>query len=300
MKVALATCRDLPHWEVDDRPLVAALSAAGVEVMQPAWDDVAFDWSAVAACLIRTTWDYVARRDAFVAWAERAASVTRLFNSSRIVRWNTDKHYLRDLERAGVATIPTIWLRRGTACDIASFVQAQSWDRAFLKPTIGASASGTLRFAADTGGLQDAQRHADMLLRTGDAMLQPYLNRVEVEGEYSAIFVDGRLTHWVRKIPVAGDYRVQDDYGARDERATVDAAAEQAARRAVAAVGEPLLYARADFLRDGQGILRLNELELVEPSLFFRHNHDAAERLASALLRRVTGDASAMNMEHPV
>jgi len=49
----------------------------------------------------------------------------------------------------------------------------------------------------------------------------------------------------------------------------------------------PLLYARVDFLRDDDGRLRLSELELVEPSLFFRHAPHAADMLADALLARV-------------
>jgi hypothetical protein len=56
------------------------------------------------------------------------------------------------------------------------------------------------------------------------------------------------------------------------------------ARRSASAASR---YARADFLRDGCRHLRLSELELVEPSLFFRHGPGAANRLAGARLRRV-------------
>ena len=48
-----------------------------------------------------------------------------------------------------------------------------------------------------------------------------------------------------------------------------------------------LAYARVDFLRDRDGALALNELELVEPSLFFRHAPWAAERLARAVVERL-------------
>jgi glutathione synthase/RimK-type ligase-like ATP-grasp enzyme len=287
MKIALASCRNLPDWEVDDAPFEAALSSLGVEVVKPAWDDPEFSWETIAACVIRSTWDYSKRREEFVAWAERIATRTRLFNSARIVRWNTDKFYLRELEDAGIPTIPTIWLKRGESHDVTALVNHERWPRAFLKPAVGASASGTMRFNDDASGLALAQSHLDLLLTTGDAMLQPYYSSVETEGEYSAILIDGEITHCVRKIPVAGDYRVQDDYGARDEPATLDAADLRTARRAIEAVGEPLLYARADFLRDADGFLRMNELELVEPSLFFRHGAGAAETLAAALLKQL-------------
>ena len=50
---------------------------------------------------------------------------------------------------------------------------------------------------------------------------------------------------------------------------------------------EPLLYARLDFLLDDEGRLALNEAELIEPSLFFRHGPHAADRLAAAVCERV-------------
>jgi hypothetical protein len=49
----------------------------------------------------------------------------------------------------------------------------------------------------------------------------------------------------------------------------------------------PLLYARVDLLRDDAGRWVLNELEVVEPSLFFRHGPEAAHTLARALLLRL-------------
>lgn len=288
MRIALATCRDLPDWEVDDRPLEDAFRDACVELDKPAWDDRTVDWSGFDACLIRTTWDYSQRREAFVAWADHVATRTRLFNPADIVRWNTDKRYLHTLKLRGVPTIPTIWLERGTRASVESLVQSPEWDRGFLKPVIGASSSDTLRFRCDRDGIRQAQQQIDRLLPAKDMMLQPYYPSVEVEGEYSVIFVDGQATHAVRKVPVPGDYRVQDDYGAHDEPATLDAADLETATNAMRAVRTPLLYGRADFLRAPDGSLRMNELELVEPSLFFRHGPDAAKLLAQATVDRVT------------
>ena len=127
-------------------------------------------------------------------------------------------------------------------------------------------------------------------------MLQPYRESVETEGELSLVVVDGEATHGVRKIPVPGDYRVQDDFDASDvphEFAADERAAllevVVAAERELAMPTGSLLYARVDVLRAPDGGLDLNELELVEPSLFFRHRAAAAERLAEALLRRASG-----------
>ncbi len=241
------------------------------------WDDPSIDWSAFDAVLIRTTWDYQEKREAFVEWAERLP--VPLYNPADTVRWNTHKSYLRDLESRGVPVVPTEWLERGTRPDIASLCARRGWTRGFLKPCVGATSRETLRFDA---GDPAAQAHADRLLAREDLMLQPYLARVETEGELSAIFIDGELTHGVRKVPVAGDYRVQDDFGAKDY--PIDFPDVPLARRAVEAAGRTLLYARADFLVGPHGLV-LTELELVEPSLFFRHNLRAADRLARAVAR---------------
>lgn len=289
MRIALPTCEHLPDWEVDDLPLHAALEARGLEVARPVWSDGAVDWSRFDACLIRTTWDYQERREEFLAWAERVAAHVPLFNPLPVIRWNTHKSYLRDLAERGVPIAPTVWLRAGSAVRLAPLLERRGWERAFLKPAIGATARETLRFRAAGAELEAAQAHADRLLPREDLLLQPYLGRVETEGELSAIFLDGVFSHAVRKLPVPGDYRVQDDFGARDERAHPAPQELDLAARVVRAAehGADLLYARVDLLRDDDGALVVTELELVEPSLFFRHEPGAADRLATALSHRI-------------
>lgn len=300
MLLALATRSDLPDWEVDDRHLHRALQACGVDFVQPVWDDPAVDWARFDAVLVRTTWDYQDKLPAFLRWAQRVGAATRLDNPVGVVRWNTHKHYLRELAANGVALAPTRWLDRGTPARIGDLLAGLGCDEGFLKPCVGSTARETLRFAADAAGVAAAQAHVERLLPHEDLMLQPFLRSVTERGEWSAIFVDGRITHCVRKIPVAGDYRVQDDFGARDEPYRPTAAERAAAERALATAqrlllvegrlaAAPLLYARADFLWADDGGCVLTELELVEPSLFFRHDPAAAQALADAWLSRLRG-----------
>ncbi|MBL8729272.1 MAG: hypothetical protein JNM25_12620 [Planctomycetes bacterium] len=300
MRLALATRSDLPAWEIDDRHLHRALAARGVPFEQPIWNDPAVDWARFDAVLIRTTWDYQDQLPAFLAWSRGLGGTTRLDNPVPVVQWNTHKHYLRELQAEGVALAPTRWLGRGTRPAIADELAALRCDEGFLKPCVGSTARETLRFAADAAGRAAAQAHVDRLLPREDLMLQPFLRSVTERGEWSAIFVDGRITHCVRKVPVAGDYRVQDDFGARDEPYAPTQAERAAAEHALAAAqrllvrtgrlrAPDLLYARADFLQDDAGRAVLTELELVEPSLFFRHAPAAADALAAAWLARLRG-----------
>jgi hypothetical protein len=292
VQIALATCSSLPGFEVDDLPLRRAFEARGAVVVEPCWDDASIEWERFDAVLIRTTWDYMDRCEEFVAWAMRVSKLTRLHNSAEVARWNTNKSYLRQFEEAGIPTIPTVWIQKGSTPDLLDLVCEQNWKRAFLKPTVGASASGTLRFDCDEEGVRSATNHLEGLLGEQSFMLQPYMQTVESQGELSAIFVDGKLTHGVRKVPVPGDYRVQDDYGATDGayefRDRELELASQVVAIACQHLGEDsLLYARVDFLFGEAGDLLLNELELVEPSLFFRHAPYAAKILADGLLARL-------------
>ena len=256
--------------------------------MRPAWDDPAFDWGTCDACLIRTTWDYMDRRDEFVRWAARVAKLTMLFNPPDVVRWNTHKGYLKDLAEKGVPVPPTVWLNTGSTVDVRELLTARGWDRAFIKPVIGATSRETLRFDASDEGVALADAHLRRLLPVEALMMQPYLPSVETEGELSMIFFDGEFSHAVRKRPVPGDYRVQDDFGATDEPARPSAAEIDLGQRVIDAVDGDLLYARVDCLRDSTGAWLVSEFEAVEPSLFFRHAPAAAERLADGLCRRVS------------
>ncbi len=297
MRLALATCSNLPTWEVDDRPLHEALVRRSAELHRPAWDDPTIDWAAFDLVLIRTTWDYQEKRDRFVDWAFRTAALTGLCNPAPVVAWNTHKRYLRELQTHGVPIAPTLWLDRGSRPDLGRLLAERGWRRGFLKPCVGATARETLRFEADPPGIQHAQAHAERLLPHEDLMLQPYLPAVESRGEWSAVFFGGAFSHAVRKVPVPGDYRVQDDFGAHDEVYAPSQAERELAERTAAllhdrrgpcpgADGTPLLYARTDFLWDDQGDCVLTELEVVEPSLFFRHAPGAADHLAALVLER--------------
>ena len=286
MRIALASEAALPDWEVDDAWLHAALLRRGVSLETPAWTDPSVDWGDFDAVLIRTTWDYADQRDRFVRWAEAVEARTALHNSAAMVRWNTDKRYLRELEAAGVPTVPTVWLEPGDTPDLGAILAERGWERGFLKPVFGQTARETLRFHADD--LAAARAHVTRLLCDEPLMLQPYIATVETAGERSAILIDGRVTHAVEKRPVAGDYRVQDDHGGTDAPTTLTPPEHALVDAVLAALDEPPLYVRVDFLVDAEGQPRLIELEAVEPSLFLRHGRHAADRLAEALLARVS------------
>ena len=100
--------------------------------------------------------------------------------------------------------------------------------------------------------------------------------------ETSLLFVGGEYSHGAHKGRVltgVGALSPNEwDLGPREPSAAERAVAEQV----LAAVSEPLLYARVDLLAGPDGPLLL-ELELTEPFLFLDFSDGAADRFAAAI-----------------
>ena len=282
--VALATSAALPGLSGDDRHLLHALRRLGVAAEPVVWEDPHYDWAAARACVIRSAWDYAYRRPAFLAWARRVARVIPLWNSADLVEWNTHKRYLVDLAHRGVPTVPTVVLSAGPPVRLPALLEEHGWTDVILKAAVAQTGRYLLRVPPD--GVAAGQKHLDRLQPHEDMLLQPFLPGVTGAGETSVIFVEGGLSHAVRKRPAAGEFRVHDDFGGTVEAAPPSAAELEVAQRAVGAVGQPLLYARVDLVPGPTGPVVM-ELELVEPDLFFGHSGGGAERLAEAIVRRL-------------
>ncbi|MCR6699898.1 MAG: hypothetical protein NVV68_01420 [Dokdonella sp.] len=293
-RIALATTPPARGLDEDMVPLLDALRAAGADALAVDWDDAAVDWRGFDAVLPRSTWDYCERLPAFLDWTRRVAALTQLLNPADVIAWNTDKHYLRTLAEAGVAIIPSSFAEPGEDADAVwrAFVDAHPGDGdVVVKPAVGAGSRDAERHPRNAPAA--AVAHIARLLEAGrSALVQPYLDRVDVDGETALIHLDGRYSHAIRKgpllrraAPATRALFAAERIGAREPGADERALAE----RVLAAVpfDGPLTYARVDLVRAGDGTPCVLELELVEPSLFFDHAPGSAARLAEAILRRV-------------
>ena len=283
MRIALATAAEQVHTDQDDEPLLAALSAAGHEASLVPWDDPSARWEHQDAVVVRTAWDYHHRRDDFVSWAQQVESVTRLFNPAEVIRWNTHKSYLLELEERGAPLVPTAWLARGDRVDLAALAAARGWDDVVLKPAVGAGGDGVCRVDPRSG-----QERLDQLLTSGDVLVQPFLETIASSGELSVILFEGQVSHAVRKRPADGCLLVQIDHGGTYEPlAAVPADAAALAAWIVASTGQELVYARVDLIPDAVGVWQLTELEVAEPGLFLHLVPGSAERFVVALEARL-------------
>ena len=112
-EVTIATHAGMPEGSTDDRLLAQAIAAAGARGRLAVWNDAGVDWAASRLTVIRSTWDYHLDPAGWFAWLDAASAVTRLVNAAPILRWNSDKRYLLELERAGVPIVPTEHASRG-------------------------------------------------------------------------------------------------------------------------------------------------------------------------------------------
>jgi glutathione synthase/RimK-type ligase-like ATP-grasp enzyme len=272
-----------------DAALHAELAARGVPFDRPRWDDPGVDWAAYDLAVVRTVWDYTADRDGFVAWAERAGAATRVENPPDVLRWNTHKGYLMELEERGAPIVPTAWLGRGDRVDLAALCPPRSWDEVVVKPAVAAGSDGVVR-AGGSAGVRRAQDALDALLAAGDAMVQPFRRRI-TEGELSLVAIEGRVTHAVRKVPADGEFRVQGRFGGRYAPEPPPLDAVRLAEWLLSVLGTPLLYARVDLVTADDGTLELGELEATEPDLYLEHSEVGTRALADAIVRRAAAHA---------
>ena len=297
--VALATCREFPSLDADDRLVLPELERLGLTPVPAVWTDVDVDWASFAAVVLRETWDYSERRDEFLAWTRRVADVTLLLNPAAVVEWNTDKRYLRDLADAGVPVVPTLFV--APSDDPDGWRPPEGYDDFVVKPAVSAGSRDTVRYSAS--GPMDAPRsQVRRLLEAGrTVMVQPYLDAVDAAGETAVLFIGGEYSHAIRKGPLL----VRGVEGARVEGLFVEeqidprepSADELAVARDVVARipggADAVLYARVDLIPDPMGRPQLLELELTEPSLFLAHSAGAPTRLASAIARHAGIDPDA-------
>ena len=297
-RIALASVAAAHALDDDLAPLLDALHEAGARAEVADWDDAAVDWSRFDLVVLRSTWDYADRLPEFLAWTRRVAACTRLFNPPDVLGWNTDKHYLADLERAGVAIVPSAFVEPGDdpVGALGAFLATHAHAAEFVvKPAIGAGSRDAQRHGRSD--LVCATAHVARLLDAGrSVLLQPYLDRVDEHGETALMHFDGVFSHAIRKGPLLLRGEGPTDALFAPEQITpriADEGERALALRALQAIpfAGPIAYARVDLIRDGDGTPRLLELELAEPSLFFAHGEGSARRFAETLLARAAAPA---------
>jgi len=280
-RLALATSSKFPTLTEDDRLLLDPLAQHGIQAHPAIWNDPNQDWSACAAVLIRSCWDYHLAPEKFLDWiAQLESAHIPILNPAPLIRWNAHKGYLRDLDTRGIPIVPTFWPEQiAGPILLREKLRELGWCKAVVKPRISATAYRTQLVTQEDAAT--AQPLFDELHRGSSVMLQKFMDSITTEGEWSLLFFGGKFSHAILKKPQPGDFRVQNDFGGTSYLADPPAHVLASATRAVHAV-DPVVYARVDGVVAEDRFL-LMELELIEPMLFLADHPQAPTRFAVAI-----------------
>jgi len=268
---------------LEDSLFQRSLEKFGLKVFRTSWSNPEFDWDLTKAVVFRTTWDYFDRFPEFSEWFEKTKEKTVFINPYETIKWNLDKHYLIDLQKAGINIPPTIFAEPGEIISLKQFFEKSGWDEAVLKPAV--SGAGRHTYRLNKKNIEEHQEVFGELLRKESMMLQEFQHNIVSKGEIAFMIMGNKFTHAILKKAKTGDFRVQDDFGGSVDTYKANTEEIDFALRAVKDCGKETFYARVDVFYDNNNQLAIGELELIEPELWFRFNDSAADELAKAVVK---------------
>ncbi len=262
-------------WQPAFARKAAALTAAGLVVEQRVWSDPG-DLSGYDLILPLFAWGYQRDVGTWYALLDRLeAERLPVVNPVELLRWNSDKAYLAELGRTGVAVVPTVEVAALDGATLAEARTALGAVEVVVKPAISGGADGTHLIAPGVPVPDDAHGRR--------RLVQPMMRGILTAGEYSLFFFGGRFSHAIVKRPASGDFRVQEQFGGREEAWQPGEDALALAAAALTAAPTTPVYARVDMVGDATGKLHIMELELIEPSLFLHHAPDKGAAFGHAV-----------------
>lgn len=279
MRIAFVTQASHPEMEDDDRPLAASLARRGAVVLSVPWDNADFAWDKVDLALLRSPWDYYRRFDEFLVRLAEIERATSVVNPPEVVRWNANKRYLNELSAKGIRTVPTAFVALGEAVRLEDLCDHHGWETVVLKPSVSADSWETIR--VEPARYSDGQAYLERHRPHREIMVQPFVKDVEEGGEQCLMFFGSKYSHAVVKNSA---FRGGRHVGPEGRRVEPKPDAIEAARNILLRADLlSLPYARVDLARDNEGVPLLLELELFEPTLFFKEKPGSEDLLAEAL-----------------
>jgi glutathione synthase/RimK-type ligase-like ATP-grasp enzyme len=268
-KCALLTMKDLSKFECYDNLIVNPLEEMGWICDQVPWDtNKLIDWDQYDSVIIRSTWNYQENFLKFInVLKEINSSSADLQNPIDIVEWNLNKQYLKDFENKNIKIVPSQWFNNFIPKEIIqSFLNFNS-KKIIIKPCISANADYTYILEEKTALSKLNTLKKDFIDK--EFIIQPFIQDIKNEGEYSLIYFGNTLSHVLLKTPKVGDFRVQEEHGGtlksiiNPEQALI-----RFGKNVINKLPRACLYSRVDIVRNKNEFL-LMEVELIEPSLYF-------------------------------
>lgn len=295
-KVALISDSDSLSVDYDMPLIIDAFKRTNVEADVIFWDSTSSpDWSTYDAVVLRSPWTYMDKIKPFIEFCHQVEQRSVLLNPLSVIEWNSDKSYLKLLEKQGVPIVPTEILYSEKEIQAAlARIKESEWEinEVVIKPTVGAYSFGVVRLSIDDS--DKITQHVRYLLQLDKGVIfQPYLNTIEKHGETNMIYFGNTYSHAIKKEPLLAE-RGETKTPDMEFRTLKDANSEEKAlaKRILGLVqsnlelSKPLLYARLDFIEDKKGMPLLLELEITEPSLSLPLTPKSVDFFVRAIIER--------------
>jgi len=284
----LLSTDNLENFVVDDELVYESIKEKNWNLDVKSWHDKTVDWNIYDAVMIRTTWDYQQYPEEFFSVLETIdRSKALLINPLEIVRWNINKKYLLDLAEKGVKIPPTIHGFQIDEINFDTIFEVEGSESLIIKPTVSANADHTYWFTPEN--INELLPKIKESFRNREFFIQPFLENVIKEGEYSLIHFGGKLSHTVLKTPKTNDFRVQEEHGGIITAVEPSEDIIKTAENVIAALDVIPFQARVDLVRNKNNEFELMELEMIEPSLYFRTNPNSVKNFVEGLEKLLVG-----------
>ncbi|TCC86917.1 hypothetical protein EZ428_22185 [Pedobacter frigiditerrae] len=287
MNIALVTYQDKGAYHAinvqnEDDILINFLKSNGLNITKEIWNDEQVNWESYDLAIIKSPWDYFNLIEDFYTWlAKIDRKKVKLLNPIDIVKWNADKHYLHDIEKAGLKVTPSIFLTIGDDVKLQDYFTQLKTEKFIVKPAVSGGSKNTFKVTA--ANVDEINEKLNSLIEIEDFIVQPFLTEIEENGEWSFIFFGGKFSHALIKKAKAGDFRVQATFGGSVHPQQPDQTLLNTAQEYVNQFAKDCLYARVDGAIVNSEFI-LMELELIEPFLFLDTEEKALENYHEALL----------------
>jgi len=285
-RAAFLSTDNLENFFTYDKLLIEPMKNIGWMAEEVSWRNENVNWSDYDAVIVRSTWDYQNNSEKFIKVLENINAVSHLENNLELMKWNMNKNYLFDLEQRGVKIVDTIWEKKFNRNLAHEYFDKLDTDEIIIKPNISANADNTFRLSREK--LDKNLGQLERIFTAREFMVQPFLNSIIEEGEYSLFFFNGKFSHSVLKKPKQNDFRVQEEHGGDIQPFKVSSELISIAETIIKKLSTIPLYGRVDLVRTKENEFALIELELIEPSLYLNKDNQSPAKFAKAFEERIT------------
>lgn len=285
-RAAFLSTDNLENFFTYDKLLIKPMKNIGWIAEEVSWRNENVNWNDYDAVIVRSTWDYQNDSEKFIDVLENINRVSHLENELDLMKWNMNKSYLYDLERKGIKIVDTIWEKSFNPDFELEYFEKLNTDEIIIKPNISANADNTFRLTREK--LKENFKVLEKVFKDREFMVQPFLNSIIEEGEYSLFFFNGKFSHSVLKKPKENDFRVQEEHGGNIQPFKVSYELVMIAENIIKKLSTIPLYGRVDLVRTKENEFALIELELIEPSLYLNKDDQSPVKFVKAFEERIT------------